>query len=38
MPKQKYDVDLSADEREQLESFIIRGVRSAQVILRARSF
>ena len=36
MPKEKYDVDLSADERAELETFISRGVRSAQAILRAR--
>lgn len=36
MPKKTYDVDLSADERDELEAFISRGVRSAQAILRAR--
>ena len=36
MPKPKVDVDLSADERDELETFISRGVRSAQAILRAR--
>jgi len=36
MPKPKHDVDLSTDERAELESFISRGVRSAQAILRAR--
>lgn len=30
MPKKSYEVDLSADERAELESFISRGVRSAQ--------
>lgn len=36
MPREKLDVDLSEDERAELESFISRGVRSAQAILRAR--
>lgn len=36
MPGKKHDVDLSEDERDELESFISRGVRSAQAILRAR--
>lgn len=36
MPKKTHDVDLSEDERSELESFISRGVRSAQAILRAR--
>ena len=37
MPKPKYDVDLTAEERAELETFISRGVRSAQAILRART-
>jgi len=36
MPKPKYEVDLAPDERTELATFISRGVRSAQAILRAR--
>ena len=36
MPKKKYIVDLSADEREQLQSLIRRGKTSARKLTRAR--
>ena len=36
MAKKKYTVDLSEDEREELESFVSHGKRSAQAITRAR--
>jgi hypothetical protein len=37
MPKKKYLVDLSADDREQLQSLIRRGQTSARKLTRARS-
>jgi len=36
MPKKKYTVDLTQDERAELESFVSHGKRSAQAITRAR--
>jgi hypothetical protein len=36
MGKKKYTVDLSENEREELESFVSHGKRSAQAITRAR--
>jgi transposase len=36
MAKKKYTVDLTADERAELESFVSHGKRSAQAITRAR--
>jgi len=36
MPNKKYTVDLSGDERAELESFVSHGKRSAQAITRAR--
>jgi transposase len=36
MVKKKYTVDLSEDERAELESFVSHGKRSAQAITRAR--
>jgi hypothetical protein len=36
MPKKKYPVTLSAQERKELEAFVSRGKRSAREITRAR--
>jgi transposase len=36
MPNKKYTVDLSEDERAELEGFVSHGKRSAQAITRAR--
>jgi len=36
MAKKKYTVDLTEDERAELESFVSHGKRSAEAITRAR--